>query len=124
MLPKPDRFRQFIDRLAAAAPASSQEEAFALIAATLNAVEDEHSGVPANPANCQSDGRMYPPQADMARAAPGLPGVTVYRSRAHRTFIAENGAFVIKDVWTEQILVEKPGRNGVGISPFGNPGAP
>jgi hypothetical protein len=41
MLPKPDRFRQFIDRLASSPPASRQEEVFALIAATLNVVEDE-----------------------------------------------------------------------------------
>ena len=66
MLSKDARLRLFFDGLRSAIPAANHDEAFALIATTLNAVEGEHSGVPANPSNWQSDGRMYPPQADMA----------------------------------------------------------
>ena len=109
MLSKDVRFRLFLDRLHAAAPTASHDEAFALIATTLNAIEDEDSGVPADPANWQFDGRMYPPQADMARPLPGMPGVIVYRSRAHRTFIGANGAFAITEVHDGSTLVKESG---------------
>ena len=109
VLTKADRFRLFLTRLTAAPAAGSHDEAFALIAATLNAVEDEHSGVPATPANWQFDGRMYPPQSDMARPSADLPGVTIYRSRAHRTLLASNGAFTIIEVATGAVLIAKPG---------------
>ena len=112
MLPKADRFRLFLSRLTAAPAVASQKAAFALIAGTLNAVEDEHSGIPANPANWQFDGRMYPPQSDMARRSVDLPGVTVYRSRAHRTLVASNGAFTIVEVATGAVLIAKPGSDG------------
>ena len=117
MLPKPARFRLFLDRLMAAPAAANHDEALALIATTLTAVENEHSGVPANPALWQSDGRMYPPQADMARPSADLPGVIIYRSRAHRTFIASNGAFAIADAHTAAVRIEKSGHDGLGIWP-------
>jgi len=126
VLTKADRLRLFLVRLAAAPAPASHDDAFALIATALNAVEDEHSGVPANPANWQFDGRMYPPQSDMARHSPDLPGVIVYRSRAHRTLIASNGAFTIIELSTKEILIEKPGSDGeampsAGIKPPINP---
>lgn len=115
MLSKDARLRLFLDRLRNATPLANHDEAFALIATTLNAVEDEHSGVPANPSNWQSDGRMYPPQADMARPSPDRPGVTVYRSRGHRTLIGANGAFSIAEVHGGKVLVEKVGKDGQGL---------
>lgn len=112
MLSKDARLRLFLDRLRSASPAANHDGAVALIASTLNAVEDDHSGVPANPSSWQSDGRMYPPQADMARPSPDLPGVMVYRSRGHRTLIGANGAFSIAEVHGGKILVEKAGADG------------
>lgn len=117
MLSKHARLRLFLDRLRSATPAANHDEAFALIATTLNSVEDEHSGVPAHPANWQSDGRMYPPQADMARPSPDFPGVTVYRSRGHRTLIGTNGAFTIAEIHRGKVLVEKAGADGRGLPP-------
>lgn len=55
---------------------------------------------------------MYPPQADMARALPDRPGVTLYRSRGHRTWIGSNGAFMIAEFHNGNVLVEKAGRDG------------
>lgn len=115
MLSKDARLRLFLDRLLSATPAANPDEAIALIATLLNAVEDEHSGVPANPSSWQSDGRMYPPQADMARTLPGLPGLTVYRSRGHRTLIGANGAFTIAEIHGGKVLVEKAGADGRGL---------
>jgi len=117
MLPKSQRLELFVARLNAAEPAGTQEAAFLTIAAALKAVEDEHSGVPDNPANWRTDGRMYPPQSDMAKPDADRPGVTVYRSRSHRTFIARNGAFAIENIWSRNQLVEKIGRDGVGLPP-------
>ena len=55
------RLQLFYERLQAAAAASTRDESYALLCVTLNAVEDEHSGVPNNPDNWQTDGRLYPP---------------------------------------------------------------
>lgn len=60
---------------------------------------------------------MYPVQADMARALPGHAGVTAYRSRAHRTFIGDNGAFIIADASGQSIAVNKPGADGNALDP-------
>lgn len=108
MLAKAERFREFIRRLAAAEPANSARAARALIEETLNAVEDELSGITFNPKNWRTDGRMYPPQEDAAREVSGRPDVTRYRSRQHNTFIAANGAIDIQDVDSEDVVFEKP----------------
>lgn len=112
---KTSRLRLFLAKLAASPAAANHDQAFALIASVLNAVEDEHSGVPADPANWRSDGRMYPPQADNARPYSDLPGVFGYRSVAHRTLIASNGAFAIIELSTNKALIEKAGGNGTGL---------
>lgn len=121
MLSKSARLKLVFQRLNAAGATATHDAAFALIAEILNAVEDEHSGIPANPSNWRSDGRMYPPQADNARSSPNRPGVVVYRSRSHRTLIAVNGAFTIIDVQTGEALIEKLGLDGHGLPPD-NPG--
>jgi hypothetical protein len=112
MLTKAERLRLFLHRLAAAPAAASHDEALALIEAIVNAVEDEHSGVVANPAKWRTDGRMYAPQSDHARAVADRPGVTAYRSVSHRTLIASNGAIAIIELRTESLLIEKPGGDG------------
>jgi hypothetical protein len=52
-IPKAQRLVEFLRRLRWAAPASNVEEAFDLIARTLNAVEDEFSGTPFDPSACK-----------------------------------------------------------------------
>ena len=105
------RFREFVRRLREAPPSAGFDEARQLLAQTLNAVEDEMSGVPYDPSRWQSDGRMYPPQDDSERAVSGYPEVRRYRSRRHNTFIAMNGALEIRTVEGE-VLLTRPGADG------------
>jgi hypothetical protein len=105
---KTERFTEFTRRLSAAPPASTAEEALSLLADTLNAVEDEFSGVPYDPEKWQSDGRMYPPQADSERKVPGRPELRRYRSRSHNTIIGDDGSIEIKTL-DGTTVVNKPG---------------
>jgi hypothetical protein len=105
------RFAEFVRRLSDRSQTSSSDAAFSLIASTLNEVEDELSGVPNNPDSWQSDGRLYPPQMDSRRAVPDYPDVTRYRSRAHNTFIASNGAIEIVSL-SGEVVLQKPGADG------------
>lgn len=60
-----ERLALVYQRLDAQPPASTAEDAYRNLANTLNEVEDEHSGIPFNPAaGLGYDGRMYPPRED------------------------------------------------------------
>ncbi len=83
---KDERLREFFKRLDSAPPVASEHEALELIAATLTAVEDDMTDVPADPSKWMTDGRMYPPQPDSRRDVPDYEWVTRYRSRGHNTF--------------------------------------
>jgi hypothetical protein len=111
---KAQRLAEFLGRLRWAAPASDAQEAFELVARTLNAVEDEFSGTPFDPSAWQTDGRLYAPQADSRRAVSGRHDVTRYRSRSHNTFIAENGAIEIQTI-DGVVLISKPGADGENV---------
>jgi len=111
-LDKRERFKIFVQRLMEARRAISAEDALMLLSTTLNAVEDEFTDILFDPSQWMSDGRMYPPQADSARDAPGRPDVTRYRSKAHNTFIAKNGAIRIEDLTGSLVVLSKPGNNG------------
>jgi hypothetical protein len=106
---------EFVRRLAKLPPASTHDEARRQLEKTLNEVEDELSGVPFDPAHWRTDGRMYPPQDDSASDVDGYPNVTSYRSRGHETFIGSNGAFEIRDVATNEVVVEKVGSDGKAV---------
>jgi len=110
-LSKKDRLILFYEELGKAPPVDSAEKAFRLLAEKLNAVEDAHSGVKSDSRRWKLDGRMYPPQEDNACPVDGCPGLTVYRSRGHRTFIGENGAI---EIWllSGKVVFSKPGKNG------------
>jgi hypothetical protein len=73
---KNERLMLFYQLLSDAPPVSTHDEALELITVKLNAVEDEHSGVPYNPHSFLSDGRLYPPQLDNAHEVDGFPDVT------------------------------------------------
>ena len=110
-LSRRQRVAAFIKRLRAAPAAGSANEAFDLVASTLNGVEDELTSIPFDPAKWEEDGRMYPPQPDSARDVEGRPDLTRYRSRKHNTWIGSNGAIRIED-GSGRCLIDKPGADG------------
>ena len=111
VLSKAKRLQMFLQRLEAAPPASSGDEALALLAETLNGVEDEFSGVPYRPELWESDRRLYPPQPDAARKFPERPSLRKYRNKGHYNFIGLNGAIRIETLDAEMLL-DKPGQDG------------
>ena len=110
---KRERMEEFFRRLAAAPAAASREEALLQLTDILNAVEDECTDIPYDPARWQSDGRLYPPQADAVRDVPDFPNVKRFRSLGHNTFIAINGAIEIRTLSDAPVL-SKPGADGQG----------
>ena len=73
------------------------------------------TSIPFNPELWQTDGRMYPPQADGIRAVERHPKVKRLRSRWHNTFLSENGAIEIQTAADAEVLFRKPGANGKGV---------
>ncbi len=112
--PKAGRLAEFLRRLGAAPPASNFGDAFRQIGDILNAVEDEMTDIPFDPANWQVDGRMYPPQMDNLRPVPGRDDVRRFRSLGHSTLIGDNGAIEIRKESGTAIL-SKPGADGRSI---------
>jgi hypothetical protein len=105
---KNDRFQEFIKRLEEAEPVGSGEEAFEMLADTLNCVENELSNIPYFPTQWMNDGRMYPPQVDNKRITAN-PKVDRYRNRLHNTYIGSNGAIKILAIEGNIVIVDKPG---------------
>ncbi len=92
-LPKHERVRLILKLLQASPPASSREEALALMDGVFRKVEDAHSGVPCEPYNPE---RMYPPTAEMEMPVEGRPFLRRYRHTGHYTLIGNNGAIQIR----------------------------
>ena len=105
-----ERIRIFLARLTSAEPAADFDEAVAQIAAILNAVEDEFSGVPFDPENWMADGRLYPPQPDNEHDVPGRAGWSRFRTRGHNIFISSDGSIEIVHLAGE-LLLKKNGRD-------------
>ena len=113
---KRERFAIFAQRLLDAPRVGSAKEAYLLLSDTLNAVEDELTGIPFDLSQWASDGRMYPPQSDSARDVAGRPELTRYRSKAHNTYIAKNGAIRIETV-NRELVLSKAGSDGNEVLP-------
>jgi len=126
MLPKWARLQVFYHRLRTALPARTHDGALQLIAETLQAVEDEFSGVPYDPAETGVDGRMYPPNSKFRRLNREILGVACYRQFSHITFIADNGAYEIRVLETEDSQtveyteVDRPGSDGRRVMDYGS----
>jgi hypothetical protein len=57
---------------------------------------------------------MYPPEEDSAREVPGRDDLVRYRSRAHNTYIRDNGAVEIRHI-DGTVVFSKAGANGKGV---------
>jgi hypothetical protein len=112
--PKAERLQEFFRRLAKLPAAKSAKSARGQLATTLNQVEDEMTSIPNDPVGFQSDGRMYPPQDDSARAVPNRPDVKRFRSRSHNTFIRKNGALEVQEL-DGKVIFSKRGADGKGV---------
>lgn len=107
-LTKYERLQIFFERLKNHAPAASESEARQILAILLEQVEDEYSGVPAEP---ESPERMYPPLDDNRVPISQSPEIVRYRSKGHRTFIRGDGAILIADLkWN--VIFWKAGSSG------------
>ena len=111
------RFQAILRELRIAPCASSFNEAYTLLCAAINGVEDTLTTIPYDPGHWQTDGRIYPPQMDNMRDVPGHENVNRFRSRGHNTFIAQNGAVEIQEVASDppQIVFSKLGCDGRGV---------
>ena len=115
MASRKQRLQEFLRRLANSPNAPTFDEAKKLVDQTLNAVEDEMSDVPYNPNTWLTDGRMYPVQDDNIHDVAGHPDVKRARSKDHNIFIGKNGAVRIVQISTNEIALDKPGRDGVQL---------
>ena len=106
------RLGEFLRRMTEAPAAGGADEALGLITELLDAVEDEHSGVPNDPTGPRADERMFPPIVRYHFAIEGRPDLDGYRQKAHDTIIAANGAILIRVRKTMKIGFEKAGRDG------------
>jgi len=112
---KAERVAEFIRRLEVALLATTFEEAFNLVCATLNSVEDEWTNIPFNQETSDTDGRLYPPLREGLRPVPDHPNVQRHRHRWHNTYFGANGSVEIQEVRTGNILLSKPGQDGRGV---------
>jgi len=104
--------QEFFARLGRHSPFASFEEAYKGLVFTLEAVEDELTGIENNPDNWRVDGRLYPPQRDHWSLEDGYPRVTRMRAKGHYIFIATNGAIEIWDKRNEVLVLSKAGLDG------------
>jgi hypothetical protein len=82
--------------------------------ASLDAVEDEMTGIDNNPENWHFDGRIYPPQLDSMYAVPSHPGVKRFRSLGHNTYIGVNGSVEVVSLHGT-VELRKPGLDGRNV---------
>lgn len=94
---KQERLKEIFRRMDEAAPCSSLDTAYVLLCETMEAVEDEMSGLPNEPARWMELPRLFPPQADKALLLEEY-GVKRFDSLRHVTYIAENGAIEIRSL--------------------------
>jgi hypothetical protein len=112
---KKERFLLFIERLKTSSPANSFETGRCLVDDCLNFVEDLYSGMPYNPEQWLTDGRMYPPADDSERKSTSEK-VRRFRTRNHYLEIGDNGAIRILLARSEEVIIDKAGANGATVS--------
>jgi len=92
---KAERLTEFFRRLGLAEPASSFDDGYRLLCSTLDAVEDDLSGLPNEPDRWMTLDRMFPPRSDRMSSVAGCD-VRRFDSIGHITYIGLNGAIEIR----------------------------
>jgi len=111
-----ERLAEVFRRLERAAPADSFEEAYLLLCATVDQVEDELTGLPNEPADWKrTPRRLYPPKKDRMSSIEGAD-IKRFDSLRHSTYIAANGAIEIQSCSKGQIMVHYSKRGSDGRS--------
>jgi hypothetical protein len=108
---KMERLAEMFRRMDAAPAPATHDDAYRLLCETIDAVEDELTSTPNDPANWRTDGRIYPPQLDSQVSVPGRPDLLRYVSRGHDSFLADNGAITIA-LHNGTVVFDKPGADG------------
>ncbi|HEY0018905.1 MAG TPA: hypothetical protein VGC13_21570 [Longimicrobium sp.] len=112
--PKQHRLQEIYRRLTQAPAAGTFDEMRAQLADVINAVEDQLTGIPYDPANWRNDGRIYPVYDDNVFDVAGHPRVTLLRARKNLVYIGDNGSAEIRDA-SGDVTFRKPGRDGLGV---------
>jgi len=110
--PPSARLAEFFRRLSARPACDSHAAAYGALVATLEEVEDELTDIENQPEKWQTDGRLYPPEADHWFAVPGRSSVVRMRTKGHNIFISANGAIEIQTVRGGQVVFFKVGADG------------
>lgn len=104
-----ERVAEFYRRLGSAPAVNSADEALALLARTLDEVEDEMSGIPKKtpaPPPRKPDGRMYPPQSDFILRHSADGRITA-KTRGHMIEISADGCITIRNKRTKDVEFRK-----------------
>jgi hypothetical protein len=122
------RLGEILQRLRKAAPFGKAFDARLALEEIINDVEDEMSGIPADPNAATAvvaDGRIYPPH-DRFQISSGNADIVTFRQKGHRTSFGKNGSILIVsavgatvldlpgvDQRTVTDLMHKPEKTGV-----------
>ena len=109
---KAERLTEFVDRLSAAVPARSYDEAYGQLYRIMNEVEDERSDVDYDLSASATHDRMYPPQWDFIVTDDPRRGVNRLISVGHETYLGHNGAILIRERYSDAAVLDKPGEDG------------
>lgn len=113
-VPKAERLQEIYRRLAQAPPAGTFLEMRDQLADIVNAVEDQLTNIPHNPAEWRIDGRIYPVQEDYVFDVAEHPRVTLLRARKNSIYIGDNGSIEIRYA-SGEVAVRKPGSDGRSV---------
>jgi hypothetical protein len=108
------RLQEIYRRLAQAPAAGTFGEMRSQLDNVINAVEDQLTGIPYDPANWQTDGRIYPVHDDNVFDVPGHPRVTLLRARKNLVYIGDNGSAEIRNA-SGDVAFRKAGSDGLGV---------
>jgi hypothetical protein len=105
-----ERLEIFFQRLKAAPPANSAEEAMALVCRLIEEVEDEFCPIPREnpPPRLRFTGRMYAPQVDRITRLKNR--TLVAETRRHLIYCFANGGIRIDDANEDTAVLIKDGK--------------